>query len=250
MGFLMEKTQNNHSYISVREWTLHNLHTGHQGIQAMEQTATSTLYWSGIDADIEVFIHRCPACLAIKQHNKWEPLLPHTIPDGPWLKIGIDFFEFDGKKYILVKDFFSQYSVISKMRSMTAEATINKFKYIFVIERPPVTLITDNSPPSNSANLHSSASNGTYSTLQVPQTIHNQMDKLKEQSRELNRKWLDVKKMARTGSWHSYNCELHLWIRTYQPLLKSYMADHMKLLMVRHNITHRYYWCYPIHFRW
>ena len=52
----------------------------------MQQTTRSTVYWPGIDTDIEDFIHRCPAFLSTKPHNKWQPLIPYAILDGPWLK--------------------------------------------------------------------------------------------------------------------------------------------------------------------
>ena len=39
-----------------RERTLGNLHVGHQGITAMQQMAKTTVYWPGIDADIEDWV--------------------------------------------------------------------------------------------------------------------------------------------------------------------------------------------------
>ena len=72
-----------------------------------------------------------------KSNNKKEPLLPHEVPDGPWEKIGVDFFDFDGKKYLLVIDYFSKYIYIEEMRKTTAETTINKFRNIFSIEGAP-----------------------------------------------------------------------------------------------------------------
>ena len=68
----------------------------------MSQIAKNTVYWPGIDVDIEDLVNRCPACLVTKPNNKREPLLPHTVPEGPWQKVGADYFDFDGKKFLLV----------------------------------------------------------------------------------------------------------------------------------------------------
>ena len=40
-----------------RERTLNNLHTGHKGITDMSQIVKNTVYWPGIDADIEDFVN-------------------------------------------------------------------------------------------------------------------------------------------------------------------------------------------------
>ena len=68
----------------------------------MSQIAKNTIYWPGIDADIEDFVNRCPTCLVTKPNNKQEPLLPHTVQDGPWQKVGAEYFDFDGTKYLLL----------------------------------------------------------------------------------------------------------------------------------------------------
>ena len=91
---------------SQREKTLTNLHVGHQGTIAMQQIAKTTVYWPGINADN--FVNRCHACLVTKPNNTREPLLSHEVPDGPWEKIGADFFEFEGKKHLLIIDYFSK----------------------------------------------------------------------------------------------------------------------------------------------
>ena len=134
-----------------RERTLGNLHVGHQGILAMQQMAKTTVYWPGIDADIEDWVQRCTACLATKPNQKREPLLPHKVPDGPWQKIGADFFDFEGKKFLLVIDYFSKFIFVEKVTTTTAQSTINQFRNIFATEGAPQVLITDNGPPFNSS---------------------------------------------------------------------------------------------------
>ena len=110
----------------------------------MSQIAKNTIYWPGIDADIEDFVNRCPTCLVTKPNNKWEPLLPHTVPDGPWQKVGADYFDFDGTKYLLVIDYFSKFIYVEEMCTTTAKSTINKLKTIFSIEGSPNIFFSDN----------------------------------------------------------------------------------------------------------
>ena len=117
-----------------QERTLGNLHVGHQGILAMQQMAKTTVYWPGIDADIEDWVQRCTACLATKPNQKREPLLPHQVPDGPWQKIGADFFDFEGKKFLLVIDYFTKFIFVEKVTTTTAQSTINQFCNIFATE--------------------------------------------------------------------------------------------------------------------
>ena len=134
-----------------RERTLGNLHVGHQGILAMQQMAKTTVYWPGIDADVEDWVQRCTACLATKRNQKREPLLPHKVPDGPWQKIGADFFDFEGKQFLLVIDYFSKFIFVEKVTRTTAQSTINQFRNIFATEGAPQILITDNGPPFTSS---------------------------------------------------------------------------------------------------
>ena len=42
-------------------------------------------------------------------------MMPHTVPDGPWQKIGMDYFNFDGKKFLLVIDYFSKFMYVEEM---------------------------------------------------------------------------------------------------------------------------------------
>ena len=83
----------------------------------MSQIAKNTIYWPGIDADIKDFVNRCPTCLVTKPNNKREPLLPHTVPDGPWQKVGAGYFDFDGTKYLLLIDYFSKFIYVEEMRT-------------------------------------------------------------------------------------------------------------------------------------
>ena len=56
----------------------------------------------------------------------------------------MDYFDFDGKKFLLLIDYFSKFMYVEEMRTSTAKAAINKLKKIFSIEGSPEVLISDN----------------------------------------------------------------------------------------------------------
>ena len=129
--------------MTMTEGTEQSAH-GTQRNTAMSQIAKNTVYWPEIDADIKDFVNRCPTCHVTTLNNKREPLLPHTAPDGPWQKVGADYFDFDGKKFLLVIDYFSKFMYVEEMCTSTARSTINKLKTIFTIEGSPHTFFYDN----------------------------------------------------------------------------------------------------------
>ena len=80
----------------LQEEYLSRLHEGHLSASKVQENAKQHMYWTGIDADIEDYTKRCQECIKRSQVPK-EPLQPHDIPEGPWRKLGIDYFTFDGK---------------------------------------------------------------------------------------------------------------------------------------------------------
>ena len=92
----------------LQEEYLSRLHEGHLSANKVQENAKQHMYWTGIDADIEDYTKRCQECIKRSQVPK-EPLQPHDIPEGPWRKLGIDYFAFDGSSYVLICDYFSKF---------------------------------------------------------------------------------------------------------------------------------------------
>ena len=86
-----------------------------------------------------------------------ETLVPHEVPQGPWEKLGIDFFEFQSIKYLLIADYYSRFPVTRKVRSTTASATIDTLKQVFSEYGVPKTVMSDNGPPFSSKEFESFA---------------------------------------------------------------------------------------------
>ena len=103
------------------------------------------MYLTGIDADIEDYTKRCQECIKRSQVAK-EPLQPQYIPEGPWRKLGIDYFAFDGNSYVLICDYFSKFPFLYRAKTSfwsLRDHLIN----LFSIEGYPDEIVSDNGPP-------------------------------------------------------------------------------------------------------
>ncbi|KAJ0179821.1 hypothetical protein K1T71_004412 [Dendrolimus kikuchii] len=136
---------------SMREYILKLVHEGHQGINSSIRLAKSTVFWPQMNNDIEKYINQCHICLTYRRNNSKQPIIHHNYKLLPWNKVGIDLFDFDGKKYLIVVDYFSKYVELALLNnSSNAISVITQLKSIFSRHGIPEIMITDNGPPFNS----------------------------------------------------------------------------------------------------
>ena len=103
------------------------------------------MYWPGINADIDDYTKQCQECTKRSQVPK-EPLQPHDIPEGPWRKLGIDYFQFNGNSYVLICDYFSKFPFLFRAKTkfwVLRDHLIG----LFSIEGYPDEIVSDNGPP-------------------------------------------------------------------------------------------------------
>ena len=103
------------------------------------------MYWTGIDADIEDYTKQCQECIKRSQVAK-EPLQPHDIPEGPWRKLGMDYFNFNGKSYVLICDYFSKFPFLYRAKT-SFWSLRDHLSDLFSIEGYPDEIVSDNGPP-------------------------------------------------------------------------------------------------------
>ena len=102
---------------SCRDTIMEDLHKSHKGINKAMSLARTCVYWPSMEADITDYIQRCLTCID-NSNLPVETLHPHEVPPGPWVKVGMDFFQHDsGQKHLIIADYFSKFPFIYPVRS-------------------------------------------------------------------------------------------------------------------------------------
>uniref|UniRef100_A0A8C6LLM9 Gypsy retrotransposon integrase-like protein 1 n=1 Tax=Nothobranchius furzeri TaxID=105023 RepID=A0A8C6LLM9_NOTFU len=111
----------------MRNDILDKIHEGHQGLVKCEEHARPAVWWPGLSDQIREFVTDCRVC--IKERTKArEPLLPSTLPDRPWQKLGADLFTLKGKTYLLVVDRFSRFVEMAQLNPTRSTDVITHLK--------------------------------------------------------------------------------------------------------------------------
>lgn len=136
---------------NIKNAVLKLLHANHSGMTKMKQLARRTIYWQGLNSDIENFVKRCDTCAKmtiIPKVKSTETWIPTT---RPFSRLHADFFYFDKKMFLLIVDSYSKWLEVELMRYGTnAKSVIRKFISVFARFGLPDVVVTDGGPPFNS----------------------------------------------------------------------------------------------------
>ena len=125
------------------------IHEGHLGLGKCKLWIKDTVYWPGINEQLEQMVLNCELCLKYSKDKCKQPSnmsLGQEIPIHPWTKIMTDIFCFDGASYILIVDYTSRFPVVRKLTSMTAQHVAGQMKLVFSEYGWLETIISDNGP--------------------------------------------------------------------------------------------------------
>ena len=133
----------------MREDILKQIHEGHLGFNKCQMRVKETIYWPGLNDQLENLIINCQLCLKYsKSKNKSTPptALGHEVPAVPWSKVATDIFHYESQPYLLVVDYTSRFPIVRRLKSMSAQNITEHFKSIFSEYGWPDTLVSDNGP--------------------------------------------------------------------------------------------------------
>ena len=132
---------------SMKEDMLQNLHAAHQGSEKTKLRARSTVFWTGINRDIENLTASCPTCQKYQCSQTREPLMQLPVPPRAWHTVATDLFHLGNAEYLIVADYFSKYFFIRKLPSnQTSSKVISLLKEIFGEHGIPTKVMSDNGP--------------------------------------------------------------------------------------------------------
>ena len=125
------------------------IHEGHLGLNKCKSRAKETVYWPGINDQLERLILNCELCLKYS-HSKCKPepsiCLGQEVPLHLWSKLATALFHFEGASYLLIVDYTSRLPVVHKLSSMAGQHVANQCKLMFSEYGWPETLISHNGP--------------------------------------------------------------------------------------------------------
>ena len=110
------------------------IHEGHLGLAKWKCGTKDTVYWPGLNEDLEKLILNCELYLKhfhFKCKQKPSTSLGQEIPVHPWTKLTTDIFYFEGSSYLLLVDYTNRFLVVHKLSSMTGQHIANQCKLIF-----------------------------------------------------------------------------------------------------------------------
>ena len=128
-----------------------NLHKSHMGMIKTKQLARQYVFWPSMNAEIEETISKCNTCLELRNQPPREPMIPHPVPSRPWSKVGSDIFELQGRHYLILVDYYSNYIEVEALPALTSRSVIQQMKRILARHGIMDLLISDNGPQYSSA---------------------------------------------------------------------------------------------------
>lgn len=131
---------------SQRKLFIEKLHTGHFGIEKTKARARKICYWPGLSVDIQNFIEKCPTCLKFSRNIQKEPLIQHTRPELPFVKVAADILTYGARDYLVLVDYFSNWIELIPLKFKTAGEIVDKLKIVFSTHGIPTTFVSDNMP--------------------------------------------------------------------------------------------------------
>lgn len=131
---------------SLRNEIKGKLHSAHMATDSMLRRARRTVFWPGMTTEIKQMAEACEICQQSKRKNQKESLKQHERGYQCWEKVGTDLFHIQGRNYIVLVDYFSNFIEVEYLPTMSTKTVIAKMKANFSRYGSPKILISDCGP--------------------------------------------------------------------------------------------------------
>ena len=167
----------------LRPVILSQLHESHQGSVRTKQQAHLSVYWPGIDNDIDNTILSCQHCQDHLPSHPKEPIVQKPRPERPFQEIAIDLCSHVGHTYLIIVDCYTDWpAVITLHPNTTTYKVISALRQSFYRTGIPDTVWSDGGPQFTSKAFLTSLNAGLFCTNFLRQGTLRVMAKLKPPS--------------------------------------------------------------------
>ena len=130
----------------LRKEMKNKLHAAHLGVDSMLRRARECIFWPGLMHELKAICLSCEPCQSAKPRNSKETLVQKPVETYPWEKVASDIFDIQGKQYLVLVDYFSNFIEVEQLQSLSSTAVIRKLKASFARYGIPKLLVTDSGP--------------------------------------------------------------------------------------------------------
>ena len=133
----------------LRDNLLQELHRDHPGVTRMKSVAQSSMWWPGLDSQLETLAKSCQSCQAVKKAPSVAPSHPWVWPYRPWQQVNLNFADpFQGPMFLVCVDAYSKWPEVRLMTTTTTTVskTLDVLQEWFATHGIPEHIVIDNGP--------------------------------------------------------------------------------------------------------
>lgn len=129
---------------SMRQSVLQHAHLGHIGIVKMKALLRASVYWPGLDKDVEKLAGQCEPCQKHALPDRPPPCKPRTMPPRRYEQWSVDGFHFGGQLYLTCLDTYSKWPAAYPIPSESAMAIKTALADLFSQFGNAKSIVSDN----------------------------------------------------------------------------------------------------------
>ncbi|KAK3882515.1 hypothetical protein Pcinc_013114 [Petrolisthes cinctipes] len=182
---------------TLRSRVFQQLHAVHMGIEATRRRARESVFWPGLNGHIKDMVSRCSTCAAVQPSQAREPMLSHEVPVVPWTKVGMDFFEWNRQKYLVITDYTSNWFEAKKFKSTSASSLVRECRVQFARHGVPLQIVAYSGTQFLSRTFHKFAEEWNFEVV-TSSPYHHQSNGKAENAVHTIKKLLSKSEMSNT----------------------------------------------------
>ena len=127
----------------LRPTVLRNLHLAHQGTSSMVLRTSESVWWPGVTNDLTQVRNSCLTCTKNAPSQSPMPPVQPPNPEYPFQFINADYFNISGHTYLVVVDRYSNWPVVRRCKTETAQELITSLREYFCTYGAPQQLASN-----------------------------------------------------------------------------------------------------------